>query len=186
MLTALLKTSALALTLALAAPFAQAAPIPLALSGGPTNYSATFSSNKTAAGNFSDQFIFGLGGQGLINGSLIAIFSQANRASQQIVFNSANVNSLGFVSEPDDIDMGDVLRVSFLLDSLASGDLLLTVNGCAGACDGVQQRGSPISASYSGTLNVTRTVPEPGSLALALTSLVALGGVGVTARRRRL
>ncbi len=170
------------------ASIASAAPISVTLSGTDPNYTGFFTMTKTVSGPFTDVFQVNFAGPSLVSGQLSSTFRLQNASVNQIAFYDVELDGIDLVlgSRSTGTSQINITNFARLLPTSDFNGFLLTVQGCAGLCNGQQAIGSTVRASYSGTLNVTRTVPEPGSLALALTSLVALGGVGVTARRRRL
>lgn len=162
---------------------AQAAPVTasqsVALQSGTTvdTKTAGFTINHLVAGEFVDTFTFtGMDRWGLVNASLT---TSAQQARFNIDFVSATVNgrTLNFTRTALGTFQNG-FEFGRMDDYLLSGPLVLTVRGYAG--QGLAA-GTAISASYSGTINVTQ-VPEPGSLALAAFGLF---GMGVVVRRRR-
>ncbi|MFX1680875.1 FxDxF family double-cut PEP-CTERM protein [Mitsuaria sp. CC2] len=179
-----LKTRFLAAALVAAAvSAAHAAPVTaaqsVALKSGTTvdTKTAGFTINHLVAGEFVDTFTFtGMDRWGLVNASLT---TSAQQARFNIDFISATVNgqTVNFSRTALGSFQGG-FEFGRMDDDLLSGPLVLTVRGYAG--QGLAP-GSAISASYSGTINVTQ-VPEPGSMALAA---LGLFGMGVVVRRRR-
>lgn len=172
--------------IALAASAAIAGPLQTqSLSGGPINFTGFIADTLTTPGNFSDTFTFTLPAPSIANGQVITIFDIASAASQQVVFNTVTLTSgldvYTFTKGTDIVGSTNVTRFSFLADNPVGTSFTVQVDGCAGLCDGSNQTGA-IAASYSGTFNITRVIPEPASFALVL---AALGGIGITARRRK-
>lgn len=174
-----MKHHILAAALTLATTAAMAAPVPVALQGGPDNFTATIRMNHTLAGAFSDEYFITFDGPALVNGQLSATFRPLQQAVNQIVFDDVELDGVDFTTGTR-ASLTTVTHFALLAPVATNGGFLLRVDGCAGACDGQQQAGTAITASYSGTLNLQR-VPEPASLALVLG---ALGAAGVAGRRR--
>jgi hypothetical protein len=178
----LITAALLAATGALAAP----SPTPLALTGGPDNFTATLRVNHSAAGPFVDEFFIAFGGWGVLNSQLTSTVSTSYLATNQILFTDVDLDDFDFTITSR-FGATTSTHIARLTNVLADGGFLLRVEGCAGACDGSPSYQNRISASYSGTVNVMRTaaptqnVPEPATLALTLAAL----GAAALARRRR-
>lgn len=168
---------------AVAAPAAWAAPVTaqqsITLQPGKAENTLTAPISKvhTVAGEFVDTYVFtGIDRWAMVNGSLTTI-GMSNQFD--IDFVSAALNGVNYSFSRSAMGANaDALEVGKLLTARFSGPLVLEIRGVAG--QGLAA-GTAISASYSGTLNVTQ-VPEPGSLALAA---FGLAGAAVTVRRRR-
>lgn len=170
--------SAAAASAALAAPVTAAQSVALQQGATADTKTAGFSIVHSTAGEFVDTFTFtGIDRWGMVNASLTTI---GMSAAFDINFVSAVLNGATYNFTRS--TMGgyrNALEIAALPDVRLSGPLVLTVRGYAG--QGLTA-GTPISASYSGTINVTQ-VPEPGTLALA--ALALLGGGMIVARRRQ-
>ncbi|MDH0868377.1 FxDxF family PEP-CTERM protein, partial [Mitsuaria sp. GD03876] len=178
--TRLLAAAALgaaSLTAALAAPVTAAQSVALQQGATADTKTAGFSIVHSVAGEFIDTFTFsGIDRWGMVNASLTTI---GMSAAFDINFVSAVINGATYsFSRTKMGNFNNALEIAALPDVRLSGPLVLTVRGYAG--QGLAA-GTAISASYSGTVNVTQ-VPEPGTLALAVLAL--LGGGLILARRR--
>lgn len=138
----------------------------------------------TTQGYFKDEFLFTHAGLAKVNAFLNTSY---DNDIQKIVFKSASFmnvdgSSLAFVTEFDE-DTGTTDTFGFSPVSFtAQGSFLMIIEGWAGGNNGVFGT-SPISASYSGGINVTplaNNVPEPSALLL-----VAIGAAAAAAAMRR-
>lgn len=141
----------------------------------PTEYSGSFGVTHLEAGNFTDIFNFTpttLGGD--VQSLLSTIgFSPTNN----IDFISVFLNGVELVRSS--AGSSEFAATSSLLS--LTGPIKLIVNGFAGPGDG----SSNLSASYSGTMNVSSAVsavPEPETYAMML---AGIGFIGFVARRRK-
>jgi hypothetical protein len=139
--------------------------------GVPGEYSGFYGVTHLHAGSFTDTFNFLP--PDVAGGVSAALVTIAYTPTTNIDFLSATINGTPFSFSPTGVN-----EVGFLAQTFMTGPLTLTVTGMAGA--GLEP-GTDISASYSGTINIT-PVPEPQTYALLL---AGLGVVGFVARRRR-
>ncbi|WP_416758059.1 FxDxF family double-cut PEP-CTERM protein [Roseateles sp. So40a] len=176
-LLAAFALTAAGLTAAVAAPVTAQQSVALQQGSNADTKTAGFSIVHSVAGEFIDTFVFSdIERWGVVNASLTTI---GMSTAFDINFVSAVLN--GATYSFTRTTMGgyrNALEIAALPDIRLSGPLVLTVRGYAG--QGLTA-GTPISASYSGTINVTQ-VPEPGTLALAV---LALLGVSLIVARRR-
>lgn len=192
------KPSFLAPWLLALAPLAQAGPVvDIPLGDCSVKCSVGFGATHTTAGAFTDQFSFDFDGWALVDASIDVHFNRRNNSTQRLQFPDSDddaapdvdINGVLFSYGPN-LSHGNTVRSKLLfMPEALGGPFLLTVSGCAGpACNA----SLPVSASYSGLLNIERIemqmlsapasdVPEPTGLALALTAL----GAAALARRRR-
>ncbi len=169
-----LKPLVCAAALATAAVFAHAEELTLTVpfvanSAQPGSFSAAFGLTQTVAGSFTDTITFTGGASGFVSGSLITI---GFTPSQDINFTSVSINGQAFtLSSSGGADVATRALVS------VTTPIVMTVSGIAGV--GLTA-GTPISASYAGTVNLS-PVPEPETAALLL---AGLGVVSLLGRRR--
>lgn len=145
--------------------------IPL-VSGATNSWSAGFSATHQLSGSFTDTISF-TPDVALIETVSASLITISQSPQTNIDFISATLGGQALTLSPTGQN-----EYAFLNPSDLTGALVLTVTGTAGA--GLDA-GTPINASYGGTLNVT-AVPEPASVALLLGGL---GAIGFAARRRR-
>ena len=142
------------------------------------NLSGGFSLTHLWSGLFTDTVTFTPSASGLVDGGIMTIgFGTAN-----IDFMSASINGnpLTLVAAPPNPG-GGYFEAGYLLPVHISGPLVLTVHGYAGPDNPVILDRIPVSATYTGSINV-RAVPEPETYAMLL------GGLGILAflsRRRK-
>ncbi|HSW06495.1 FxDxF family PEP-CTERM protein [Aquabacterium sp.] len=162
--------AAAALSLAAGAALAEdiALSVPL-ISTVPDTYSAGFSLTHLMAGLFTDTITFSPTVTGTVS---TGVFTFGFTPATDINFTSAMLNG-----QPLTLTGAGTLESGLLSPVNVSGPFVLTVSGFAGV--GLADDAA-ISASYSGVVNVT-AVPEPGTLALLLAGVAA---VGFVARRR--
>jgi hypothetical protein len=133
-------------------------------------YTAGFEVQHTVAGAFTDTFTFTPDVSGFFKGSLIT--TGANHVDN-INFISATINGVSYAFSPNGINEWGFTDIAF-----GTGPLILTLFGIASPD---LAPGTPIAASYSGTLNVS-AVPEPETYAMML---AGLGLFGFMARRKK-
>lgn len=133
--------------------------------------SAYFGAQHKQNGTFTDTFNFS-GGPTFADASSILSTISLAVGDSDINFTSASLNGVAYAFSPNGIAEFGTVTASNL-----AGPFSITVTGTASGI-GI---GSD-SASYSGTLNVT-AVPEPGTYAMMLAGLAAVGFIA--ARRPR-
>ena len=154
-----------------------------------TGYSAGLSDpagtevNHTVSGAFTDTFTFSFTGGSTIDVWLNTVAESSKLATQQIIFTSATINGQSLSIDPIQTSGSGKNMTQYgsagLFEVPADGNLVLVINGYAGL---MGSEGNPISASYSGGINVMPSaVPEPETYALLL---AGLGAIGFVARRR--
>ena len=136
----------------------------------PGSFSAAFGATHEFAGAFTDTITFTGATAGLVTASLVTIgfLPQANINLGSVTMNGMPLTITGG---------GLAVEVASLAPSTFSGPLTLVVTGTAAPS---LASGTPIAASFAGTVNVS-AVPEPESYALLL---AGLGVVGLLSRRR--
>ncbi len=134
-----------------------------------TGGTATFDAIHTDNLNFTDTFTFGVAGPVWADVSAITI---RLTPFQDIDFHSASLNGNALTL----FSVAGGYLEGFLSGPMpTTGPLTLEVKGSSNASHGFY-------ASYAGTVNVVGMVPEPGTYAMLL---AGLGAVGFIARRRR-
>lgn len=135
------------------------------------SYTATFGVTHKFAGSFTDTFTFIPLLSGKVASSLVTI---AYTPNADINFVTAFINGNAFTFTPNGFFENGFTA---LLDLTAP--ITLVVNGIAGPTFAA---GTPLAASYSGTVVIQKAVavPEPSTLAV-----LGLGLLGFAAARRR-
>jgi hypothetical protein len=143
------------------------------------NLSGGFSLTHLWSGLFTDTITFTPNVSGMVDGAIMTIgFGTAN-----IDFMGADINgnALTLYAVPPGGPFAGYYETGVLLPTSISGPLVLTVHGYAGPDPINTDIKMPVSATYTGSINV-RPVPEPETYGMLL------GGLGILAflsRRRK-
>jgi len=143
------------------------------------NLSGGFSLTHVWSGMFTDVITFTPNVSGMVDGAIMTIgFGTAN-----IDFLGADINgnALTLVAVPPGGPFAGYYEAGALLPSSINGPLVLTVHGYAGPDPINRDLKIPVSATYTGSINV-RPVPEPETYGMLL---AGLGILAFLSRRRK-